>query len=69
MAPTTAALRRHLDDELNRSAHPLPGNAWKLAAAAGLAETACDRLLGRRPAMIYAGATPCGILNENWSRR
>ncbi len=48
-ALSTAALRRHLDDELNRSAHPLPGNAWKLDAAAGLAETACDRLLGKRP--------------------
>jgi len=68
-APTTAALRRHLDDELNRSAHPLPGNAWKLDAVAGLAETACDRLLGRRPAMIYAGTTPSGASAENWSRR
>jgi CO/xanthine dehydrogenase FAD-binding subunit len=44
--PSTADLRRHLDDELNRSAHPLRNNGWKLDAAAGLAQTACERLLG-----------------------
>jgi CO/xanthine dehydrogenase FAD-binding subunit len=39
-------LRRAVDAELDRIAHPLPGNAWKLDAAAGLAEKAAERLAG-----------------------
>jgi CO/xanthine dehydrogenase FAD-binding subunit len=38
-------LRRALDRELDAAAHPLPRNGWKLDAAAGLAEHACERLL------------------------
>ncbi|MDQ6522537.1 molybdopterin-dependent oxidoreductase [Nocardioides sp. LHD-245] len=37
-APTAAQLRKVLDRELDREAHPLPGNGWKLDAVAGLAE-------------------------------
>ncbi|WP_377325451.1 FAD binding domain-containing protein [Pimelobacter simplex] len=36
--PTAAQLRKVLDRELDRAAHPLPGNGWKLDAVAGLAE-------------------------------
>ncbi|NYD44831.1 CO/xanthine dehydrogenase Mo-binding subunit/CO/xanthine dehydrogenase FAD-binding subunit [Actinomadura luteofluorescens] len=39
-----AALRDVVDAELTRHGHPLPGNAWKLDAAAGLAERAAERL-------------------------
>ena len=42
-----ASLRRAIDDELDRHAHPLPRNVWKLDAIAGLAEKACERLLSR----------------------
>ena len=42
----TAELRQIVDQELNRIAHPLPGNVWKLDAAAGLIETAAERLGG-----------------------
>jgi CO/xanthine dehydrogenase Mo-binding subunit/CO/xanthine dehydrogenase FAD-binding subunit len=45
VSPTN--LRRAVDAELDRIAHPLPGNAWKLDAAAGLAEKAAERLAGR----------------------
>ncbi|HUC63680.1 MAG TPA: molybdopterin cofactor-binding domain-containing protein [Alphaproteobacteria bacterium] len=41
-----AALRRSLDRELDRAAHPLPRNGWKLDAAAGLAEHAVEYLSG-----------------------
>lgn len=34
-----------VDAELDRHAHPLPGNAWKLDAVSGLAVRAADRLL------------------------
>jgi hypothetical protein len=46
------SLRRALDQELDAVAHPLQRNAWKLDAAAGLAEQASERLLageGRGP--------------------
>jgi hypothetical protein len=35
-----------LDRELDRKAHPLPRNAWKLDAASGLVETLFERLAG-----------------------
>jgi CO/xanthine dehydrogenase FAD-binding subunit len=43
-AVTPDALRRALDDELDRVGHPLERNAWKLDAAAGLAAKAALRL-------------------------
>ncbi|OLT18693.1 hypothetical protein BJF78_00980 [Pseudonocardia sp. CNS-139] len=46
-APTPHALARAVDAELDRIAHPLPGNAWKLDAAAGLAEQAAEELVAR----------------------
>ncbi|RKN12810.1 molybdopterin cofactor-binding domain-containing protein [Streptomyces radicis] len=42
--PTARGLRSLLDAELDRHAHPLPGNGWKLDAVAGLAEEAFERL-------------------------
>ncbi len=36
-----------MDAELDAHAHPLPGNGWKLDAAAGLVERAVE---GLRPA-------------------
>jgi CO/xanthine dehydrogenase Mo-binding subunit/CO/xanthine dehydrogenase FAD-binding subunit len=42
---TAAALREHLDHELNARAHPLSRNEWKLDAVAGLAERAVEALL------------------------
>jgi CO/xanthine dehydrogenase FAD-binding subunit len=56
--PSTADLRRDLDDELNRTAHPLRQNGWKLDAAAGLAETACERLIARFAAGKPRGPSP-----------
>ncbi|WP_412517299.1 molybdopterin-dependent oxidoreductase [Actinomadura madurae] len=44
-----AALRDTVDAQLTRYGHPLPGNAWKLDAAAGLAERAAERLARTRP--------------------
>lgn len=44
--PTLADLRRPLDEQLDRTAHPLERNGWKLDAAAGLVENAAERLLG-----------------------
>jgi CO/xanthine dehydrogenase Mo-binding subunit/CO/xanthine dehydrogenase FAD-binding subunit len=46
--PLTADVRRLLDVELDRTAHPLPNNVWKLDAVAGLAERAAERLLTRK---------------------
>lgn len=46
VAPTVARVRSLLDAELDRHAHPLPGNAWKLDAVAGLAEHAVEELTG-----------------------
>jgi CO/xanthine dehydrogenase Mo-binding subunit/CO/xanthine dehydrogenase FAD-binding subunit len=43
--PSVAALRAALDRELDRAAHPLARNGWKLDAVAGLAERAAERLL------------------------
>ena len=43
--PTLAVLRTLIDRELDRVAHPLANNGWKLDAAAGLAENAAGRLL------------------------
>lgn len=43
--PDVVALRRTLDRELDAAAHPLSRNAWKLDAAAGLAEHAVEHLL------------------------
>ena len=42
--PTPARVRALLDAELGRTGDPLPGNVWKLDAAAGLTETAAERL-------------------------
>ncbi|WP_236787859.1 molybdopterin cofactor-binding domain-containing protein [Amycolatopsis sp. GM8] len=42
--PTVAEVRAAVDAELDRHAHPLPGNAWKLDAAAGLVEQAVEAL-------------------------
>lgn len=42
-----AEWRQVLDRELDRHAHPLPRNGWKLDALAGLAETALERLTVR----------------------
>jgi len=39
-----ATARTALDAELDRAAHPLPGNVWKLDAVAGLLEHAIDAL-------------------------
>lgn len=44
--PDAARLRELLDAELDRHAHPLPGNGWKLDAVAGLAEHAVEELTG-----------------------
>ncbi|MEU8798413.1 molybdopterin cofactor-binding domain-containing protein [Spirillospora sp. NPDC048819] len=38
--------RGHLDGELSRHGHPLPGNAWKLDAALGMAVRAAGRMGG-----------------------
>jgi CO/xanthine dehydrogenase Mo-binding subunit/CO/xanthine dehydrogenase FAD-binding subunit len=43
-APDAAAVRRHVDAELDAHAHPLPRNAWKLDAAAGLVVRAVERV-------------------------
>lgn len=39
-----STLRKVVDAQLDAHGHPLPGNAWKLDAAAGLAEHAAERL-------------------------
>ena len=44
------ALRDALEEHLARVAHPLPGNAWKIRAAAGVAAQAAQRLLQRAAA-------------------
>jgi CO/xanthine dehydrogenase Mo-binding subunit/CO/xanthine dehydrogenase FAD-binding subunit len=44
-APTVPGLRDVLDRELDRKAHPLPQNGWKLDAVAGLVEKAVELLL------------------------
>jgi CO/xanthine dehydrogenase FAD-binding subunit len=44
-SPTVKSLRSVLDRELDRAAHPLERNGWKLDAAAGLAEKALEALL------------------------
>jgi CO/xanthine dehydrogenase Mo-binding subunit/CO/xanthine dehydrogenase FAD-binding subunit len=44
-APSVGDVRAAVDRELDRIAHPLPGNGWKLDAAAGLVERAADRML------------------------
>lgn len=43
--PLVTELRRVLDRELDREAHPLPRNGWKLDAVAGLTEQATEALL------------------------
>jgi CO/xanthine dehydrogenase FAD-binding subunit len=45
--PTVAQVRTLVDHELDRIAHPLPGNFWKLDAAAGLVEHAVEAVLVR----------------------
>jgi CO/xanthine dehydrogenase Mo-binding subunit/CO/xanthine dehydrogenase FAD-binding subunit len=47
--PTASALGQLVSEQLDRTAHPLKRNGWKLAAAAGLAENAAQRLLERTP--------------------
>ncbi|MBB4683892.1 molybdopterin cofactor-binding domain-containing protein [Amycolatopsis jiangsuensis] len=42
---TTRSARAAVDAVLDRHAHPLPRNAWKLDAAAGLVEQAVEQLL------------------------
>ncbi|WP_418061806.1 molybdopterin cofactor-binding domain-containing protein [Pimelobacter simplex] len=44
--PTADQLRKVLDRELDRAAHPLPGNGWKLDAVAGLAEHVLEAVTG-----------------------
>lgn len=44
--PTVDRVRTLLDAELDRHAHPLARNAWKLDAVAGLAEHAVEELAG-----------------------
>ncbi len=48
--PDPRTVARAVDAELDRIAHPLPGNAWKLDAAVGLVEQACERLEHRTEA-------------------
>jgi CO/xanthine dehydrogenase Mo-binding subunit/CO/xanthine dehydrogenase FAD-binding subunit len=43
--PTVAQVRTLVDHELDNIAHPLPGNFWKLDAAAGLVEHAVEAVL------------------------
>jgi hypothetical protein len=43
-APSVGDVRTAVDRELDRIAHPLPRNGWKLDAAAGLVERAVERL-------------------------
>jgi len=50
-AVTAASLRRALDAELDAKGHPLARNAWKLDAAAGIAEAATEVILARREAV------------------
>ena len=45
VSPVT--LRKALDRELDVKGHPLARNAWKLDAAAGIAEEAYEKMLGR----------------------
>jgi CO/xanthine dehydrogenase FAD-binding subunit len=45
---TAASLRRALDAELDTKGHPLARNAWKLDAAAGIAEAAVNAILAQR---------------------
>ncbi|MPZ82977.1 MAG: molybdopterin-dependent oxidoreductase [Actinophytocola sp.] len=45
-APSLAQVRAAFDADLDRHAHPLPGNGWKLDAAAGLLEQATEQLTG-----------------------
>jgi CO/xanthine dehydrogenase FAD-binding subunit len=42
---SVAEFRNLLDAELDRVAHPLPRNGWKLDAAAGLAEQALEAVV------------------------
>ncbi|GAA4542527.1 hypothetical protein GCM10023175_18000 [Pseudonocardia xishanensis] len=50
--PEPAAVGAAVDAELSRHAHPLPGNAWKLDAAAGLATRAAEALLDPSPSRL-----------------
>ena len=49
-AADTGTLRRTLADELERVAHPLANNAWKIRAAEGIAAQAAELLLARAAA-------------------
>ncbi|MBS0222465.1 MAG: molybdopterin-dependent oxidoreductase [Proteobacteria bacterium] len=46
--PNLAKFRTLLDRELNKVAHPLPKNGWKLDAVAGVVENAAERLIHAR---------------------
>ncbi|MDO8278469.1 MAG: molybdopterin-dependent oxidoreductase, partial [Burkholderiaceae bacterium] len=46
--PAAPEVRRQLDIELNRHAHPLPRNGWKLDAASGIVEKLFERLAAAR---------------------
>jgi CO/xanthine dehydrogenase FAD-binding subunit len=48
-------VRELVDVELDRIAHPLPRNGWKLDAAAGLVQTAFERLVRARADQATAG--------------
>ncbi|MGH3763420.1 FAD binding domain-containing protein, partial [Actinophytocola sp.] len=56
--PTVAEVRRAFDADLDRHAHPLPGNAWKLDAAAGLLEQATEQITERTLAQATQQVTP-----------
>ncbi|GAA4835220.1 hypothetical protein GCM10023201_24580 [Actinomycetospora corticicola] len=43
--PDVPVVRRLVDAVLDRHAHPLPGNGWKLDASAGLVEQAVEKVL------------------------
>lgn len=55
-APTVEEFRAALDRALDRAAHPLPRNGWKLDAAAGLAEHAFEAVLRARAAPLKESA-------------
>ncbi|MBN9425475.1 MAG: molybdopterin-dependent oxidoreductase [Burkholderiales bacterium] len=42
--PAASEVRRLLDEEFNRCAHPLPRNGWKLDAASGIVERLFERI-------------------------
>jgi len=43
--PVPQKIRELINKELDRHAHPLPRNAWKLDAVSGLAQRAAEELI------------------------